>query len=1018
MVVRKTVALALLLAALLAPGPASALDPTRTLKQFRHTAWTIQDGVPSGIFSIAQTPDGYLWLGSISGLFRFDGMHAEPFPSPGIGHVSALAVADTGDLWIGSNGVARLSRGVLTRIAATGLSNADVRIMAAGPGGQVWVANADGQVAGFNGRRWRVVPTDWGPSGPSFRHPGGVWALAVARDGVVWAKNLLALYYLRPGAPRFIKAEGYGGGLVNFARAPDGRLWTADFLSHRFYVLPDLGSGSPPPPRFGAVVPPGVLGWTLLDRDGALWCANSITNGLRRMRSITQGQGVAEAFTPRAGLSGETPDALIEDHEGDIWVGTDGGLDRFAPANVVTEPDIPFRPSRSRVTASGRALYVATGWSYHLIGAERRDQVYRILAGSAPKALPIDFGKIDTFSATPSGELLVGSGKLLRRVEGDKVSTVSLPVQADGNNLLSAASDGQELWVSLVGQGVFRRRANAWSKVELPDASNGSPYVRADRGGAFWLFYPEGLIRRIAGGKIDTYGRGNSPGLGVVFAFTPGDEGLLLGGLYGVSWFDGRAFHTLSSARFPFLASTLGIVADEIGGTWFSTPQGIVRVSTRELNQALRDPRRGLDHQLFDARDGFAAAPSIDQFGGIAVRAPDGRLAFLSVDRLLWIEPRRLYRDPIPPPVVILSLTADQRVFDPVRDLRLAPGTANLQIDYTALSLQNPDRVRFRYRLDGVDKAWIDAGGRRQSFYTRLGPGHYRFRVIAANRDGVWNTTGATIDFVIPPTFVQSGWFLLLSALAVILVLWAFYRLRMRQLATSIQSRLEERVAERERIARELHDTLLQGVQGLILRFQAIMEALPAGQPAKAQLDAALERADEVLISGRDRVRRLRALGTNDLAEALSAAVKLAPHASEAEVRISQEGRSRDLHPIVAEESTAIGREAILNALQHARATRIDVVVAYGRRGLTLNVSDDGVGIDADVIASGGRDGHFGLVGMRERAAKIRGKLSFANRPGGGTVASLNVPARAAFAAPALGPGPLRWLRQPFAGIG
>jgi signal transduction histidine kinase len=240
----------------------------------------------------------------------------------------------------------------------------------------------------------------------------------------------------------------------------------------------------------------------------------------------------------------------------------------------------------------------------------------------------------------------------------------------------------------------------------------------------------------------------------------------------------------------------------------------------------------------------------------------------------------------------------------------------------------------------------------------------------------------------------------------------------MRQVAAGIQSRLEERIAERERIARELHDTLLQGVQGLILRFQAIMEGLPAGQPAKAQLNAALERADEVLISGRDRVRHLRTLGDDDISQALASAVKLAAPPSEIEVRINHEGRQRELHQVVAEEAIAIGREAILNALQHSHATRIDATIAYDRWGITLGVSDNGDGIDARILADGGREGHFGLIGMRERARKIRGKLTLAGRPGGGTVVALNVPARAAFAEPGSERGPFRWLRRQFARTG
>ena len=202
---------------------------------------------------------------------------------------------------------------------------------------------------------------------------------------------------------------------------------------------------------------------------------------------------------------------------------------------------------------------------------------------------------------------------------------------------------------------------------------------------------------------------------------------------------------------------TSGIVADDMGGTWFHTASGIYRVPTRELTQAFLDRRVILDHQVFDARDGLSSTATIEQWGGTAVRGPDGRLWFLNTDSVAWIDPHHLSRNPVPPPISIRTLTADGHTFDGSTARRLAAGTSNLQLDYTALSLQNPERVRFRYRLEGVDTDWIEAGGRRQAFYTRLEPGSYRFRVIAANNDGVWNTTGATLQFDIPPTFFRAA---------------------------------------------------------------------------------------------------------------------------------------------------------------------------------------------------------------------------------------------------------------------
>ena len=1015
--VRLIVALAALIPTLLASDPARALDPNRRLRQLQHTAWTIEGGMPGSIHAITQTPDGYLWLGAVNGLYRFDGVRAERFAVQPSGIIFALTATNSGDLWIGTvAGISRLSRGVLTSFTVPGLTPAGIRLIAVGADGHTWIAT-DSQVARFDGRRWQVMQSDWGSSGNWWMKPGGIWGLAVARDGVVWAKNLFATYYLRPGARRFVRAGGYGGGVVNFSRGADGRLWTADTASHRFYALPDLGADAPPAPKLAARAPPAVLGWTMLDRDGALWCANSITGGLYRMRSISGAAPDAEEFTSHDGLSGQTPDALFEDREGDVWVATDNGLDRFSPANIVAETTIPIRGQRTDIAASDRAVYVASGWRVEGLPRTAEERVFRIVAAGAPEVLPFDVGNIDALNTTASGALLIGAGPRLLRAEGARVESVALPPRVRGATVVSAADNGNELWVSLEGRGVFRRVGAVWGKVVLPGASDEAPLrVRDDQQGGFWLLsvaHENATVYRFAGGRVAAYRALDGPRVGSPLSFVAEPDGVLFGGENGVARFDGRSFHTIPASRAPFLAWTLGIVSDGLGGAWFSTPLGIVRTPTKDLERAFQDGRFVPAHQLFDARDGLRASPPTDQFGGIAARGPDGRLWFITTEGMAWIDPRRLYRNLVPPPVVIRALVANGRAFDPARGLRLAAGTSNLQIDYTALSLQNPERVRFRYRLAGVDKGWVDAGGRREAFYTRLGPGRYRFQVIAANNDGVWNDRGAALDFAIPPTFFQSGWFGVLCAAVAGLVLWALYILRMRQLAARIQSRLEERVAERERIARELHDTLLQGVQGLILRFQAIMDGLPPGQPAKAQLNAALERADDVLAAGRDRVSHLRAAsGADDLVEALIRAAEIAPHATDTEIRITAEGEARDLHPIVTEEVSAIGREAIVNALQHARAKAVDVVISYDRAGLALRIRDDGVGIDSDILDAGGREGHFGLIGMRERARKIGGQLTLASRQGAGAEVVVRVAAHAAFVTPVIEPLAPRWLRD------
>jgi signal transduction histidine kinase len=301
----------------------------------------------------------------------------------------------------------------------------------------------------------------------------------------------------------------------------------------------------------------------------------------------------------------------------------------------------------------------------------------------------------------------------------------------------------------------------------------------------------------------------------------------------------------------------------------------------------------------------------------------------------------------------------------------------------------------------GHDSDWQDAGARRQAFYTDLPPGDYRFQVIASNNDGVWNESGASLDFSIAPTFYETRWFAALCIAAGSGVLWLLYLLRVRQIEMRIRMRLEERVIERERIARDLHDTLLQSVQGLILRFQAVLARMPeGGERPLVMMEQALERADQVLAEGRDRVYDLRKSthASNDLPQALQAlAEELAQSADNTQFRVTIEGTPRNLHPVVREETYRIGAEALTNAVRHAVATQVDTEIAYSRKSLTLRVVDNGRGFDADVLTEGAPRGHFGLTGMRERARRIRARFEVSTRPGSGSAVEVRVPASIAY---------------------
>ena len=457
------------------------------------------------------------------------------------------------------------------------------------------------------------------------------------------------------------------------------------------------------------------------------------------------------------------------------------------------------------------------------------------------------------------------------------------------------------------------------------------------------------------------------------------------------------------------LANITGIVETPGGDLWVNGGAGLVHIEATEIARLARDPLHPVHVEVFDALDGVIGSGVRLRPIPTLVEATNGQLWFVTNLGLFSIDPSHIRRNLQPPPVVVKSVTANDKVYATSSDLRLPPNTTSLRIDYAALSLTMPERIRFRYRLDGVDDGWQDAHGRREAFYTNIAPGPHRFSVIAANNDGVWNETGATLDFIIPPTFTQTKWFTALCALGALAVAGVVIRLRFRQVAAQMRGRFDERMAERERIARELHDTLLQGTQGLVLKVQSAINCVPEGEPVRDMLEEAVDRADQVFAEGRDRIQDLRLPldSDQDLPRSLAAVGEELAQGSLVDFRTVVEGGVRDLDPGVVQEAYQVGREALRNAFHHAQAKSIEVQIVYGDDHLRLHVRDDGRGVDTAALTAGSRPGHFGAKGMRERAQKIGAQFDIWSRPGAGTEIELSVPAAKAYVDRAMA---TRWL--------
>lgn len=977
---------ALIAAAVLlcAAAPSFAQAPERTLAQYKHNRWTVEDGAPASIAAITQTPDGFLWLGSGNGLYRFDGIafqriapiEGDRTRSP---QIASLAVTRSGDLWVGYRwgGIAMFRGGRLHPVAMPN-PEASIVAMAEDRSGDLWVVSGRSRapLSLYHRGEWRSVGETEGVKDQVLS------ALLAAPDGSIWIAGWDGVRVRLPGQTRFVAVPGTADD-ENKALALDsqGDVWLlgaggARRLWSNGRLVP---FATPPAPRLNVRVhmPPRVL----IDAWGAMWASDQEEGVMRLDRSALSDRrgdgGQVQRLGRAGGLTSDGVTALFEGREGEIWAGTTAGLDRFRQADVVRAPSLS--------PAGGGLLFADRRGVLYLID---RTSLSRVGAGDRLERLTNALVNVGAVCDAPDGSLWIASEPGLIHLTGRQTTLSALPYDPELTSYGCIAEPTGRLWLAAGPQGLFRRDGSVWTAVPVGEADANVQSVRLDPHGRLLINVRNRGLYRLAGPRAERIWDGDE--IGRITAMGPYEGGMLLAGIHGVAQLDENGIRILSSDRYPWLANIRGLTQTATDA-WFLTDQGAERVTLADLRRALSD-RGPLRHQTFGADDGLASPVA---FGSSRAITSDhnGRIWIMTPDGAVWVDPARLTVNRLPPPVAITALIADGRPSVPGTPLMLAKGTSRIQIDYTAPSLLVPQRVRFRYRLEGADADWVDPGSRRQAFYTNLRPGVYRFQVIAANDDGVWNPVGATQTFTIPPTFVQSIWFVLLCVAASGLVLYAAYVMRVRYLTERVETRLEARISERERIARDLHDTLLQGVHGLMLRLQAVADRFPVGQAERTLIERALDRADAVLAEGRNSVHALRspseAGGVTKMLE--DVAEDLICDGSPT-FTLEVTGDARRIKPVAAEEVGRIGQEAIRNAFMHARATEVVAVLSYQTRQLVLTVRDNGCGIPETLSSDRRHRGHFGLAGLRERAARIGGRLTIVSAPESGTVITVTAP--------------------------
>ncbi|RRN63965.1 hypothetical protein EIK80_14480 [Caulobacter sp. 602-1] len=986
--------MAVLIAVLtLHPAMAPAAEQVRRLTHYTHQRWTEEAEAPAPVSAIAQGRDGYLWLATGMGLFRFDGITFEPIALDGRADQddlpSAILAARNGDIWVSFAGSRRFAvyRDGSLRPSAMPPAPDRVVSMAEGRDGAVWALTArfDAQVLRVQNGRWEAFDSRQGlPRDDAL-------SLLTAADGAVWVSLTNAVVRLPFGGRRFevVRATPRANGMLS--QDFQGRVW----LSERGGSYPLTGPGGRGQPAPG---PPyrtdgaQIRGAPLFDRGGNLWIATRY-DGVQRVAAAASAWGARapppiEARHGRDGLSSDLTNQVFEDREGNIWVGSEKGLDKLRPATLRSEPLL------ARPAAFGDKLLSASDGSVYIGEA---DAIYRVPLGGEPRVI-LRGQEPQSLCEAPDGAVWVAfATRIVVLRDGRTIRTFSRP---DTDSIVyDCAFDLRgDYWISAAAGGLLRYSDGRWSTMfQQPDGEGFHPMtmVRDARGRVVvqwslrrlaWLDGPAPRFSPLAQGRDPT----------AVTLYPTADGEVLAAGAFGLSRFKDERVDTIASDKGPG-GRISGVVQTE-GGTWLAYPRALVRIASPDLERAFANHALPPPSLSLGFGDGLTGRPHSHSQRTL-VQGGDGRLWVATETGTMWMDPRRITRTNLPPGVAVRSVVGGGRLVRDPTALRLVKGISSLEIDYAVLSFADPRQVSVRYRLEGFDKDWIDPGPRRQAFYTNLKPGKYRFQVIAASNEGVWNREGATVAIEIPPTFLQSPWFIALCVLAAATLLWLFYRLRLAQMEQRIHVGHEARLSERERIARELHDTLLQSVQGLVLRFQSVANKMPPDTRSRELLESALKRADDVIIDGRNRVRDLRvAESPSDLAAILEERGAAAGFDPPIPVHVVTEGASRAVHPLVAAELGRIAGEALFNIARHAKAQTVDVTIHFTDQQLTVRICDDGVGIPADVVARGHKPGHFGLVGLRERAQRIGGRLSIANCAGAGAEITVKIPAKLAYA--------------------
>jgi signal transduction histidine kinase/streptogramin lyase len=743
----------------------------------------------------------------------------------------------------------------------------------------------------------------------------------------------------------------------------------------------------------------------VVDRSNSIWISSP---GEPIVRRVAASDGVAKALDQTSPSHSETynldvnvPGARLVDREGSIWFGEQIGVHRFFYSPLIRhELPTDFGAYFALAPDDQGAVWITAGADNTKLFRVANGQVEprNLLSGQAGFA----------YRSPDKTVWFGGTDGLWRLVDGSLVR-VELPKEMPDQSiyLQTITRDAQGgMWVSFGRHGLYRLANGVWTpyggREDLP--KTGVVIEFTDSLGRVWFGYTKSELAVLDGDHVRVFGPKDGIHVGNITAIYGRGSEIWIGGELGLQQFDHGRFHTIQATDDELLRGISGIVETANGDLWLNGLGGIFHLRPSEISEVLKNPAYQVKGEHFGTREGLPGFAFQLRPLNTAIEGTDGRLWFATSGGVVWLDPASPKKNLPPPPITIQSISADDKSYALGSELRFPAHTSSVQIGYAAISLADPTALRFRYKLQETDQDWHEAANASPVSYRNLAPGSYHFSVMATDTNGVWPDKVATAEFDILPAFYQTRWFLALCIATGALAVWGLVRLRVRQVAVQVHGRLEERMAERERIARDLHDTLLQSFHGLLLQFQLASNFLPA-RPAEAKqkLDNAIESAFEAITEGRDAVQGLRAstVEGDDLASAIKTlGQELTAEGTEnspVRLSVSAQGTPQPLRPLVRDEIYRIAGEALRNAFHHAGATQVEVDLRYDERQLGLRVRDDGKGIDPQFLHEEGRAGHYGIPGMRERAKRMEGTLTVWTAPNSGTEIELSIPASRAY---------------------